>query len=149
MTDARPLLHAKLTALPKIDPQWSTGGCAQYPDLDADIDAVAGDFLRSVFDASPYLTRLARRRPDILRDGMNQPPEVMLRNCLAAVSQAGERSADIPALETALRQAKADMHLLVALADLCRRWSVTQAVQAVLNLLTPPLPRRFWLMSAF
>jgi glutamate-ammonia-ligase adenylyltransferase len=131
MTDARPLLHAKLTALPKIDPQWSTGGCAQYPDLDADIDAVAGDFLRSVFDASPYLTRLARRRPDILRDGMNQPPEVMLRNCLAAVSQAGERSADIPALETALRQAKADMHLLVALADLCRRWSVTQAVQAV------------------
>jgi glutamate-ammonia-ligase adenylyltransferase len=131
MTDARPLLHAKMIDLPPIDPRWSSGGCAHYPDLDIDVDASAGAFLRRVFDASPYLTRLARRRPGILRDGMSQSPDVMLEGCLDAVRQAGEGSADIASLDEALRQAKADMHLLVALADLSARWSVTQAIQAV------------------
>ncbi|MBV1928667.1 MAG: hypothetical protein KUG81_04065, partial [Gammaproteobacteria bacterium] len=131
MTNARPLFHSELTALPAIDQRWSSGGCASYPAMDADIEALAGRFLRSVFDAAPYLTRLARRRSHILRAGMTQSPDVMLESCLEAVRLAGEASVDIAALDTALRQAKADMHLSVALADLCGRWSVIETTQAV------------------
>jgi glutamate-ammonia-ligase adenylyltransferase len=111
MTDETPLLTDALPALPGR--------------------AAGGRFVDSVFSLSPYLARLADRRPDTLKTAYNSGPVHLVERIIGAVHAAGRECTNIADLDTALREAKADLHLIVALADLARLWSVSAVTLAV------------------
>jgi glutamate-ammonia-ligase adenylyltransferase len=90
--------------------------------------AEAAPFLDAVFAAAPYLGRLACRRPATLMRLANDAPEVVLADVSATAREAG---ADPETAMALLRQAKADMHLATALADLAGAFSLEAAVGAV------------------
>ncbi|WP_417484157.1 bifunctional [glutamine synthetase] adenylyltransferase/[glutamine synthetase]-adenylyl-L-tyrosine phosphorylase [Maricaulis salignorans] len=131
MSDALPLLHCDLAPLPGSSP----GQCDHvFASLPADVQAATATvrpFLDSVFAAAPYLGRLAQRRPEGLAACTQQDAAIRLDKAIADVIAAGAESPDIASLDTALRRAKADMHLLVALADLAGRWDVADVTAAV------------------
>ena len=77
--------------------------------------------LAPVFAASPYLTGLARRRPDALRRVLGEPAETRLAGLLAS-DGLGERE---------LRTLKAETHLLTALADLGGVWDLEAVTGAL------------------
>jgi glutamate-ammonia-ligase adenylyltransferase len=89
------------------------------------------DFVASVFAVSPYLARLADRRPDTLRAIRETAPKLLLERLIEAVHAAGHDCTDINEFDTALRDAKADLHLIVGLADLASLWSVSAVTLAV------------------
>lgn len=131
MSDTLPLLTAELRPLPG----WAPGQCGHLlADLQAPVQAALAEawpFLDSVFAAAPYLGRLAQRRPEGLAACARESAEARLEQVIRDVADAGETAEDIAALDAALRRAKADMHLLVALADLAGRWDVAQVTGAV------------------
>ena len=94
---------------------------------------VAGDAwpaLAPVFGASPYLTRLAVRRPERLATALEADP-VLRARALAVEAEAVD--GDPAEAGQRLRELKADLHLTLALADLCaglRLESVTGALSA-------------------
>lgn len=85
-------------------------------------------FLDAVFAAAPYLGRLASRRPHTLRRLAVEAPETILAEANAAARGAGSGPDTAPAI---LRQTKADMHLVTALADLAGAFSLEDTVNAV------------------
>ena len=91
--------------------------------------ALAWPSLAPVFAASPYLARLSSRRPDSLRHVLLTSPETALEQVLTAVEACGAEDA-----EGVLRRAKADAHLLIALADLGGVWSLEQVTGALTRL---------------
>tara|TARA_R110002095_G_scaffold1474_1_gene7594 strand:+ start:12068 stop:14941 length:2874 start_codon:yes stop_codon:yes gene_type:complete len=131
MSDALPLLHHQLPPLPGS----SAGQCDHiFASLPAAAQAATGParlFLDSVFAAAPYLGRLAQRRPEGLAACTQQSPQARLDQAIADVIDAGAETPDIASLDMALRRAKADMHLLVALADLAGRWDAGDVTAAV------------------
>lgn len=129
MSDAAPLLNDTLTDLPGM----TAGGCAHlFEQLPETVGAcpVRG-FLDTVFQAAPYLGRTAVRRAVTLERALVETPEALLDRAIAAAASAGADSADVETLDRDLRAAKADMHLVVALADLAGRWSVPEVTGAV------------------
>jgi [glutamine synthetase] adenylyltransferase / [glutamine synthetase]-adenylyl-L-tyrosine phosphorylase len=88
----------------------------------AALDAAA-DALMPVFAASPYLAGLAERRPRALAHILSGDPDAVLADVLAA--------ADAAPIEGALRQAKADLHLLTALCDLGGVWPLDAVTGAL------------------
>jgi [glutamine synthetase] adenylyltransferase / [glutamine synthetase]-adenylyl-L-tyrosine phosphorylase len=130
MTDT-PLLSGHLPQLPGRDTARLAHVMAALPEPVQAAVAPARDFLLGVFDAAPYLARLAQRRPDTRADCATMTPEALVqRGCDAALA-AGAGAVDVEALDLTLRQAKADVHLVVALADLAHRWSVEQVTAAM------------------
>jgi glutamate-ammonia-ligase adenylyltransferase len=129
MSEPAPLLADGLVALPGLQP----GGCSHLfePLPDALAACGARAFLDTVFQAAPYLARLASRRPETLAAGLTASPEELLERAIQSARLAGARSDDVAALDLALRDAKADMHLIVALADLAGAWSLRHVTQAV------------------
>ena len=125
------LLTPDLPALPGS----MAGQCEHlFAGLPQDVQAtIAGvrPFLDSVFAAAPYLGRLAQRRPEGLALCVRDSADERLEAVIAAARAIGAEAADIASLDAGLRQAKADMHLLVALADLAGRWDVAQVTGAV------------------
>ena len=99
--------------------------------------AAAWPALAPVFGASPYLAGLARRTPARLGALLAAEPEAMLRALLDQAHDAG----DLPVAEAsaALRQAKRDAHLLIALADLGGVWGLDAVTGAVTRLADTPL----------
>jgi glutamate-ammonia-ligase adenylyltransferase len=92
--------------------------------------AEAWPALEPVFAASPYLSGLARRRPAALIETLAGDPETRLDGLLeAAREQADESDAALAAKR--LRQLKADLHLLCALADLGGVWDLDQVTGAL------------------
>ena len=86
--------------------------------------------LAPVFAASPYLAGLARRAPDALRLILHDDPDARL----AAVLVATEGCAALPDIgdaERRLRELKAQLHLLTALADLGGVWNLDQVTGAL------------------
>jgi len=85
--------------------------------------------LAPVFAAAPYLAGLARRRPESLARALGGDPDVtlatILQDCGGAAGEDATRT---------LRLAKADAHLLVALADLGGAWSLEQVTGALTRL---------------
>ncbi len=99
--------------------------------IDAAIFGAWGEavsFLDAVFAAAPYLGRLACRRPETLLRLASDPPETVIADAIAAARAAGSNPDTVL---SALRQAKADMHLATALADLAGAFSLEEAVGAV------------------
>ena len=86
--------------------------------------------LSPVFGASPYLAGLARRRPAFLLQTLQSSPTIRLAGLVAAArDQAREPDAVLAARR--LRQGKADLHLLCALADLSGVWDLDQVTGAL------------------
>jgi glutamate-ammonia-ligase adenylyltransferase len=82
-----------------------------------------------VFAASPYLAGLARRSPDGLRRILQSDPQARLSALLAeAEAQLGEGPGRV---RVALRQLKAPLHLLTALADLGGVWDLDAVTGAL------------------
>lgn len=88
------------------------------------------DILDAVFAAAPYLGRLAARRCETLQRLAGTAPETIIAEACQAAREAG-RLEDEAAVMAALRQAKADLHLTVALADLAGAFSLEETVTAI------------------
>jgi glutamate-ammonia-ligase adenylyltransferase len=85
--------------------------------------------LAPVFAASHYLSGLARRDPEMLRRVLEADPQARLDALLVQAEEAGELDAGMGA--KALRHAKAELHLLTALADLGGVWELEQVTSAL------------------
>ncbi len=129
-----PLLQADLP----VPPGRNGARCAHILDgLDETVRAPlapARDFLLGVFDAAPYLGRLAQRRPATLAACATADPDTLIDTAIDNLRIAGEAAPDKAALDAALRAAKADAHLVIALADLAGRWRVDQVTAALTRL---------------
>ncbi|WP_019961435.1 bifunctional [glutamine synthetase] adenylyltransferase/[glutamine synthetase]-adenylyl-L-tyrosine phosphorylase [Woodsholea maritima] len=79
-------------------------------------------FLETTLALAPYLARTARRYPDVLLGLSRKSPQILCEDILDKVRIAGRECADEAALMAALRQAKAQIHLILALSDLGRVW---------------------------
>jgi glutamate-ammonia-ligase adenylyltransferase len=87
--------------------------------------------LDPVFTASPYLAGLARRRPSQLAAILSASPDASLGDILARTEALRVGGADTEAVKTALRELKAEIHLLTALADLGGVWDLDQVTGAL------------------
>jgi glutamate-ammonia-ligase adenylyltransferase len=85
--------------------------------------------LAPVFSASAYLAGLARRRPQDLQSILMEAPEARLAAILAETFASA--AAPLPETATALRRAKAQLHLLTALCDLGGVWDLDQVTGAL------------------
>ncbi len=83
--------------------------------------------LAPVFAASPYLAGLARRAPRRLRQVLESGPDARLSAILAQA--AGPIASD--RIRSTLRELKAEVHLLTALADLGGVWDLDQVTGAL------------------
>ena len=86
--------------------------------------------LAPVFGASPYLSGLARRRPRALLRTLESDPGDRLAGILADAAAAGDDE-DGDEARKRLRELKADLHLLTALADLGGVWGLDQVTGAL------------------
>ncbi|MGD1016283.1 MAG: bifunctional [glutamine synthetase] adenylyltransferase/[glutamine synthetase]-adenylyl-L-tyrosine phosphorylase [Roseiarcus sp.] len=87
------------------------------------------DLLLGVADHSPYLWRLIGDDPGRLARLFGAPPEDSLAALIEALGS--RRDDDETALMRALRRAKAESALLIALADLGGVWDLTAATEAL------------------
>lgn len=86
--------------------------------------------LAPVFGASPYLSGLARRRPRALLQTLESDPDARLAGILADAEAVGAEP-DSDEGRKQLRDLKADLHLLTALADLGGVWDLDQVTGAL------------------
>src|SRR5579872_5228118 len=87
------------------------------------------DVLLGLADHSPYLWALVREDPERLARLLGRPPEESLDALLSALGQRrDEHEAD---LMQALRRAKRESALLIALADIGGVWDVVAATEAL------------------
>jgi len=131
MSDTLPLLGSDLLPLPGASAAQCDHIFASLPQGAQTATEAVRPFLDSVFAAAPYLGRLAQRRPEGLAACTRQSASARLDQAIADVVKAGVAAPDIASLDIELRRAKADMHLLVALADLAGRWDVAAVTAAV------------------
>ncbi|MCF8504238.1 MAG: bifunctional [glutamine synthetase] adenylyltransferase/[glutamine synthetase]-adenylyl-L-tyrosine phosphorylase [Caulobacter sp.] len=86
--------------------------------------------MAAVFGASPYLAGLARRRHAALRETLERDPDERLAGILAATLAVADEPDDELGRK-ALRDLKADLHLLTALADLGGAWDLDAVTGAL------------------
>lgn len=93
-------------------------------------DAAARHLIRSVFGNSPFLGRIIRLHPDWLPRLLNRTPEEAMDDLLARAAAAREleKQADVMA---ALRLAKAEAALLIAMADITGTWPLETVTGAL------------------
>lgn len=103
-----------------------TAGLAEDPRGRALLDAV--------FGGSPYLTELALRTPDAVRDLLDHGPDAAFAAALAALKSETTNEADTTRLMAAFRRAKRRAALLIALADIGGMWSLEQVTGALSDL---------------
>jgi glutamate-ammonia-ligase adenylyltransferase len=96
----------------------------------AEVFAIAWPALAPVFGASPYLSGLARRRPQALLHTLQRDPETRLAGILAD-AEAVAAEPDLDEAQKTLRELKADLHLLTALADLGGVWNLDAVTGAL------------------
>ncbi|TPK60343.1 MULTISPECIES: bifunctional [glutamine synthetase] adenylyltransferase/[glutamine synthetase]-adenylyl-L-tyrosine phosphorylase [unclassified Mesorhizobium] len=95
----------------------------------------AQDFLAAVFDLSPFLRDMARRRPQILDGLFDQPIEARLKAIIVAIDRASfSETISESRLMMELRQWKADAHFLIALADLAAEAETSLTVRRLSDL---------------
>ncbi|HEY2752780.1 bifunctional [glutamine synthetase] adenylyltransferase/[glutamine synthetase]-adenylyl-L-tyrosine phosphorylase [Phenylobacterium sp.] len=85
--------------------------------------------LAPVFGAAPYLAGLARRDPRRLDALLGAEPHARLEDILARTAAAADL--DLAAAQVRLRELKAELHLLTALADLGGAWDLDQVTSAL------------------
>ena len=101
---------------------WSPGLAQAWPALEP------------VFAASPYLAGLARGRPAMLGRILAEPPDQRLAAILAEAARLETTPRDSDEVSRALRELKAETHLLTALADLSGVWDLDAVTAALTRL---------------
>jgi len=91
----------------------------------------AGDLLTAVFSASPYLTSLSSRDPQVLLECLLRDPDAHLVEARATLARAMAGTASLPEAMTLLRRFKRRIALLTALADLGGVWPIEAALEAM------------------
>ena len=86
--------------------------------------------LEPVFGASPYLSSLVRRAPEMLARILSEDPAKTLRDILSA-ARASAKAAESEFAERRLRRLKARLHLLTALADLGGVWTLDRVTNGL------------------
>ncbi|MEO8926792.1 MAG: bifunctional [glutamine synthetase] adenylyltransferase/[glutamine synthetase]-adenylyl-L-tyrosine phosphorylase [Caulobacteraceae bacterium] len=120
-----PVIDAAAAARSREALAEAARGAGWAEELDAAWPALA-----PIFSASPYLAGLARRAPDPLRRVLADDPGERLEAILAGARACAEGGAE--AGERGLRDLKAELHLLTALADLGGVWTL-EAVTGALS----------------
>ncbi|MGN6142531.1 MAG: bifunctional [glutamine synthetase] adenylyltransferase/[glutamine synthetase]-adenylyl-L-tyrosine phosphorylase [Mesorhizobium sp.] len=93
------------------------------------------DFLGAVFDLSPFLRDLARRRPSMLDALFDQGVEERLAAIVAEIARSGlVPDLTEPALMAGLRERKTEAHFLIALADLAAEADTQSTVRRLSGL---------------
>jgi glutamate-ammonia-ligase adenylyltransferase len=93
-------------------------------------DARARRILEAVFGNSPFLTRILRRHPDWLPRLLDSPPQATFADLLAR-TYAASTLATQSELMRALRVAKSEAALLIALADITGAWALEDVTDAL------------------
>jgi glutamate-ammonia-ligase adenylyltransferase len=127
----RPLLEAMSLVPPLIDAEAGARCFEALPETARAAVAPARDFLEAVFAAAPYLARLAAQRPETLARGAEAGADVLFDEVLAQTRRLGAEAEDAAALDRGLRAAKADAHLLSALADIAGDCGVLELTGAM------------------
>ncbi len=127
---SQPIPARIFTALPNIDPARAARVRERLPAGSVQGWASAAAFLDAVFAASPYLGRLAAQRPETLARLAEEAPERVIEDACARALGAGALEGEA-AVMSALRRAKADLHLSLALADLSGAFELGPAVSAM------------------
>lgn len=130
MTDA-PILVDGMEPLPGRTPGRCSHVIDGLPEETRTRVEPARAFLDTVFDTAPYIARLGQRRPATLAACATEPPDNLIDHAIDNARIAGEAAPDVEALDRALRQAKADAHLVIALADLAGVWDVDRVTAAM------------------
>ncbi|MCW6506533.1 bifunctional [glutamine synthetase] adenylyltransferase/[glutamine synthetase]-adenylyl-L-tyrosine phosphorylase [Lichenifustis flavocetrariae] len=92
----------------------------------------AAALLRAVADHSPFLWRLIDANPERCARLLQTAPETALDGCLSTLhEQLSVTAIDVAGAMRALRLARQEVALLVALADLGGVWSLDQVTQAL------------------
>ncbi|MGF1462052.1 MAG: bifunctional [glutamine synthetase] adenylyltransferase/[glutamine synthetase]-adenylyl-L-tyrosine phosphorylase [Maricaulaceae bacterium] len=90
-----------------------------------------GAFLDAVFSAAPYLARSARRFPATVEAALAQPPETVVAELCEDLETALSDCAVTEAAQSAIRRAKGQAHLVIALADLAGYWDWASTARAL------------------
>jgi glutamate-ammonia-ligase adenylyltransferase len=101
--------------------------------------------LAPVFGSSPYLARLAARRPEALTRRLASDPEESLQEIVAGARAAGALATHVGAAR--LRRLKAELHLLTALCDLGGVWRLDQVTAALTRFADAALKSAFELVA--
>ncbi len=109
-----------LLARADADGLRALAGAGQVPDL-----------LLALADHSPYLWRLVTADPGRAERCLATAPEALIDACLEALTETCDAAVDEAALMRALRRAKQETALVVALADLGGAWDVVAATRAL------------------
>lgn len=127
----RPLIDQLRPCGPVIDPSAAERSRSGLADADsANLLGRSWPALAPIFSASPYLASLARLSPERLWRTLSTVPERQLESLLTRTDALAELN-DLEAARRELRWLKADLHLLTALADLGRVWSLEQVTAAL------------------
>lgn len=104
---------------------------ARSRDLFSDLDPEARDFLAGVAGCSPFLARHFARAPGTVRALLDRAPEDALAEACSAALRAADQGGDVASEMRALRIAKRDAALAVALAEISGAWSTLEAAAAL------------------
>jgi len=125
-----PIKDRLTKTLPLVDPERAARtrervGVAPYAAW-----GEASGFLDAVFAAAPYLARTASRRSETLQALATTPPDPLIDQVIET-ARAASRLDDEARVMAVLRQAKLDLHLITALADLGGVFSLEQVTAAL------------------
>jgi len=90
-----------------------------------------GNFLATIFGNSPFLTRLILRDAEFVREMATGDLDAVRTALFADIQAQAEAAADVPALMTVLRRAKARLSLLTAAGDISGIWDLEQVTAAL------------------
>jgi glutamate-ammonia-ligase adenylyltransferase len=135
---APPLWQRICTAPQLSDARRAESRLAEFlaESADAELQSLAGRsnvraLLLALADHSPFLWRLATAGVPRLKRCLETAPEARLDACLAAFEEAAAGAASDAAIMRALRLAKQETALLIALADLGGAFDVMAATEAL------------------
>ncbi|MGO9673845.1 MAG: bifunctional [glutamine synthetase] adenylyltransferase/[glutamine synthetase]-adenylyl-L-tyrosine phosphorylase [Methylocella sp.] len=134
-----PPLYRRLREAPRLaDPRKARARVNELLGSDAAAELrplAAGAHVKSLLEAladhSPFLWQLASRDPTRLASCLSSDPQARLEGCLAAMHAACAAAADEAAVMRALRLARQEAALLIALADLGGAFDVVAATRAL------------------
>ncbi|BBU63502.1 glutamate-ammonia-ligase adenylyltransferase [Methylosinus sp. C49] len=138
---ARSLLSRALRIIEPHDRAQAEAALARVLERDAGALAAviaaqgnARPLLEGVLGSSPFLTELSARDPARLARLLTADPDASLARLVEATRNAAKGVADEAELMRALRRAKQEGALLVALADLSKAWDTMPATDALTRL---------------
>ena len=112
-------------------------------------DKKLSEFLKGVFSCSPYLGRLAGRYPEALFTSLTHPQDQTLASVLTDLQATVCQAEDKIHLACILREAKARLHLLCALADLGGVWDWGPVTSALSSFADTALQSALYALARF